>query len=291
MPKELQEKYSYKSSARVISVTSIKSSRVYDARLITLDKVKNIFEPAKPHRIDIEHYQPSGIKKAPVVIVMPILGGSYHIARHFAKYFAKHGFAAVFVHRQKKYRRIERFEKLDLSLEQMIIDHKQVIDWVMQQDEFEHDKIAAFGFSMGGIKCALLSAMDTRIKASIIGMAGANIPEILYKSKAPAIKKQRIKFLKRYELSKADYLDRLKESIHCDPLNYAKYISAENTLMILAKYDRYVPYKNGVLLRSLIGEPETIYLYSGHLSAALSIPYIQRQSVDFLKRKLMLSQD
>ena len=79
--------------------------------------------------------------------------------------------------------------------------------------------------------------------------------------------------------------NRLRKMITCDPMEYAEYINARNVLMILARFDRIVPFNKGKELRDKIGKPETIYLLSGHYTAYPYIFYIKRESLQFFRKK------
>src|SRR5262245_2958516 len=45
--------------------------------------------------IELDYYDVNSKAPAPVVMVLPMLGGGYTLERHFANYFASRGYAAV----------------------------------------------------------------------------------------------------------------------------------------------------------------------------------------------------
>jgi hypothetical protein len=68
-------------------------------------------------------------------------------------------------------------------------------------------------------------------------------------------------------------------------LKLAKYIDARNVLMYIASFDRVVPRECGDRLWEAIGKPEVIYLFSGHYSSVLYLPYAETRSLSFFKKK------
>jgi hypothetical protein len=68
----------------------------------------------------------------------------------------------------------------------------------------------------------------------------------------------------------------------------APYLDARDTLMFLAAFDRVVPTWTGKQLREAIGGPKTIYLFAGHYTSFLYLPYAHWESLCFVKRKFNL---
>jgi hypothetical protein len=78
----------------------------------------------------------------------------------------------------------------------------------------------------------------------------------------------------------------LTETYEHDPLDYARYLDARRTLLILARFDAAIPYRNGLELRDAIGGPQTIVLPVGHYSSGMFVPYIQTVTTEFFRREL-----
>ena len=171
-------------------------------------------------------------------------------------------------------------------MRQIVFDHKQAIDWIESRPELDASRIGVFGVSMGGIKSALISALDQRIATSVIALAGGDLPYILAHTDERRIKKERDTLLQEKDLTVQELQKELNEKIECDPINYAQYIDASKTLMILAYFDSTVHFHKGKELKEKIGNPETIYLLSGHYSAIIYLPYVKYQARKFLQRQL-----
>ena len=255
----------------------------YTIKRIEFASVHNIV-PIQ-HTIIIDYYAVSGSTGTPVIVVLPILGGGNSVAKKFAGYFASRGYAAAIVHRQDKYKEVKAISKIDMTLRQMVFDHKQALDWIETRPELDSERIGVFGISMGGIKSALVAALDERVRAAILGLTAGDIPHILAHSDEKGVRKRRKRYLEAEGLTPDTFYERLKQEITCDPIRYAAYIDARNVLMILARFDRIIPYARGRILWKKMGEPEVIFLLSGHYSAIPFIPYIKMKSFEFFRRK------
>lgn len=238
------------------------------------------------HDITIDYYAIDSVEKSPIILVLPIFGGNNNIASTFASYFAEYGFATAIVHRQNKYKKMKYMQHTEQIMRQIVFDHKQAIDWIESRPELDTSRIGVFGVSMGGIKSALISALDPRITTSIIALAAGDLPYILTHTDEKRIRKERETVLEERDLSAQELQQELAGKIECDPINYAQYIDASRTLMILARFDSTVPFHKGVELKEKIGNPETIYLLSGHYSSIIYLPYVKYQSRKFLQRQL-----
>ena len=236
-------------------------------------------------KIVLEYYSPSGPGKKPVILVLPILGGSYDVEKYFASYFAKRGLAAVIVHREQRGKDPENADELNALLKQTVLDNKLAIDWVESRADLDPDRIGVFGASMGGIKGALLTPLEKRVRAAVLGLVGGDLPYILAESTEAGIARRRKALLQSRQITVQELQAQLQKGIRCDPNTFAPYIDRQKVLLILAACDTVVPIKKGLELRAKMGKPETILVPTGHYSALLCIPLIQSASLKFFKKK------
>src|SRR5262245_35599232 len=234
--------------------------------------------------IELDYYDVNAKSPAPVVMVLPMLGGGYTLERHFANYFASRGYAAVIVRRDRRQKTMQ-VEDLNRLLKEMVLDHKRVIDWLELQDDLDCSRLGIFGVSMGGIKGAILLPLEERIKAAALGLCGGDLPYILTHTTEPGLAKRREQELKARGITLEESEKRLRSMITCDPITYASYVDPKKVLLVLGRYDDVVPYEKGVELKEKMGNPETILLPAGHYTAVLSIPYIKSQSFEFFEKR------
>ncbi|MFH0892230.1 MAG: alpha/beta hydrolase [Candidatus Falkowbacteria bacterium] len=249
------------------------------------------FSPAQDvsgisHNLVLDYYDVGYNKPGPVVLCLPILGGSNLETEFFARYYASRGLAAIVVHRQKGYKNEKNLDKLDGILRQMVFDHKQAIDWVEMRPELDGRRIGVFGISMGSIKASLLQALDPRVSAGVYCLVGGDLPYILAHSNEPGIIKRRKQIMADKGLSETEFYDTLQKKIQCDPINYAEYIDAKRVLMVLALFDKTVPYEKGIELWEKIGRPELYKLPASHYTSLVFIFYIRSRAFDFFDKHL-----
>ncbi len=284
IPEKTQASYAYHKYQGSYTNKLLEKNSHYTLQQITFPSNHNILQ--LQHDITIDYYAIDSAEKVPVILVLPIHGGSNKIASSFARYFTEYGFATAVVHRQKKYKEMEYMKQINNIMRQIVFDHKQAIDWIESRSELDASRIGVFGVSMGGIKAALISALDKRVTTGVIALAAGDIPYILAHTDKKTIKKDREILLAERKLSVEEFQQELSEKIECDPINYAQYIDADKTLMILARFDSVVPFHKGEELKEKIGNPEAIYLFSGHYSSIIYLPYVKYQSRKFLQRHL-----
>jgi len=284
LPADLEKEFEYIRFDGDASSEIIEKNNTFVHKQIKFTPSTNIID--MDHDIVLDYFEITSEIKSPVILVLPIFGGSNYFANTFAEYFAENGFSAIIVHRQKKYKTFKDLNKMDRILRQIVFDHKQTLDWIEMQADLDSDSIGVFGISMGSIKAALISSLDKRIKASVMCLSGGNLAEIIATSDEKGVVRRRDEYMKEHNISQGEFYNILQSKITCDPINYAEYIDAANSLIVLGRFDSAVPYKNGIELWDKIGKPEKITMLTGHYTAILGLPYIKMKSLDFFNRKL-----
>lgn len=236
--------------------------------------------------LELDYYRPAGTNRAPVLVVLPIIGGGYPLEKHFSAYFARQGMAAVLVRRERLKRTLEDVRDINEALRQAAIDARQAIDWIETRPELDASRIGAFGISMGGIRAAFLTPLDSRIRAATIGLAGGDLPYVIANSREGGIVRRRTPYLEKHGITKAQFECELRNVMACDPLAVAGSIDPDKVMLVLATFDAAVPTKKGFELRRAMGNPETIIVPTGHYTALLFLPYIKSACARFFKEKL-----
>jgi pimeloyl-ACP methyl ester carboxylesterase len=221
----------------------------------------------------------------PVILLLPVSGGGYQIERFFARYFARHGFAVLIVHRAKIARELNEIATINDWMKQRMVDLRQVIDWVETRPELDAGRIGVFGISMGGIQGTILTAVDERVRAAVLGLAGEDLPYILTHSTEKGIVRRREAYLRERQLPLERVEEELRQTVVWDPKTLAPCIDPQRALLVLGVCDTTVPFKKGWALRKSIGRPETILLPTGHYTALLCIPYIERRGRKFFQAR------
>jgi dipeptidyl aminopeptidase/acylaminoacyl peptidase len=213
-----------------------------------------------------------------------MLGGGYELEKHFANFFASRGYAAAIVRRDRRQKQM-KVEELDLLMRQMVIDHRQVVDWFETRTELDAARLGIFGVSMGGIKGAILIALESRIKAAALGLTGGDLPFIITHTTEAGLVRRRDKELKERNMTLEESEQQLRSIITCDPMTYATYVDPRKVMLVLANNDTVVPIEKGIELKEKMSNPETIFIPGGHYTAVLAIPYIKSQSMAFFEKR------
>lgn len=239
----------------------------------------------KPQRV--EWYRPtSGGNPAPALMMLPILGGDYPVERIIARHLARSGFSVVLARRTRGFGAYREVEGLNELLGEVLEEHLRVVDWMAARPEIDRERIGCLGLSMGAIQGCLVSGVDPRIRATVLGLGGGDLPFILARSRDFGVAPRRRKMLELLGWSVSEYEERLREEIEWDPLRVAGRIDARHTLLILARFDVTIPHSSGLRLRETLGNPETVLLPAGHYNSALFLPFSLWDITRFFRRHL-----
>src|SRR5204863_9304210 len=143
----------------VCQETDTETNHLYSVRKVELAGIGPSLVSTRTNRpLVLDYYLPLHKEKTPVLLILPMLGGSYPLEKYFAVYFAKRGFAAIIVHRDKLPRN-SKIEAVDGMLRDSVLANRQAIDWIETRPELDAERIGVFGISMGSIKGALLTPL------------------------------------------------------------------------------------------------------------------------------------
>ena len=165
-----------------------------------------------------------------------------------------------------------------------IIKNRQVVDWLIQQEEVDQERLGSFGISLGAIKNVITAGVEPRLKYHVFALAGGNLADIVCYSNLRDIKKWRRLIMQRESINLAQLHQDLSRRIKSDPSTLGEYVDARNVLMFVASYDRVIPKDYAQKLWREIGKPEVIYLPFGHFTSVLSLPYARVKSLEFFQK-------
>jgi dienelactone hydrolase len=262
-----------------------------------------------PNCVKGEYYRPQGVVSTPLVILVHGMGDLSAVpCRFLARALAKKKVACFVLYLVTHSVRVpasmknrlaaltadEWFETYQLS----VTDIRQIIDWASNRPEIDPRKIAIFGISLGGFLSAIAMAIDRRIKAGVILVAGGNTEKIARLSRNKAYRNQRTEAeYQQIQRSYFTYLDEVAEkgfenvipprqSFLTDPLTYASYLRERPVLMINAVRDKYIPQEAALDFWRACGKPNIRWFPTGHSTIWLFYPAIQKQTLVFLKASL-----
>jgi len=244
---------------------------------------------ADPQRsIDFEYYDVDGDDRTPVVVLLPIFNGQLIVTHFFARYFANQGWAAVVVNRG--YDALDGLDAPEETIRANLRDYQRILDWAEEEPEIDAARIGLFGISFGAMDAVMLTALDDRIDALVVAMAGGDLPYVMMNTRYRPVARTIDDLLADQGMSREALRANLVERIVTDPLALAPYVDAEKVLMIMTRTDVIVPFAAQEALRISMGSPETLYLPTGHRSSVLFFPRLRSSAYEFFARQFAAEQ-
>lgn len=282
---ELLEYYSYPDQKIEAEVEKISEKKRYVVERIEFPSALNVFNT---ENIKTDFYLQKKAGKFPTILVLPVANGIDFCAKGFARHYASNGFNCAIVHnRDVDIEDIQSAEHVEDYLRQTVLDSRQILDYLVERKEVDSNKFGCLGMSLGGVRACIVSGVDERIKCNVIGLAGGSMADIAFLSELKEVKGY-IKGLVEMGISPETIRTEVSDKIVTDPLKLAEYTDARETLMYVAMFDRVIHRKCGDMLWEAAGKPEALYIFSGHFTSLLFLPYAERDSLNFFKKKFKI---
>jgi hypothetical protein len=279
---ELLEYYNYPNQKIQAKVERIGEKKQYIIERIEFPSALNVFDN---ENIKVDFYVQKKAGKFPTILVLPVANGIDFCAKGFARHFASNGLNCAIVHnRDIEIEDIQNVEYVEDYLRQTVLDSRQILDYLVEMKKVDSNKLGCLGMSLGGIRASIVSAVDERLKCSVIGLAGGSMADIAFFSELKEVKRY-IRGLVERGISPETIRTEMSDKMRTDPLKLAEYTDARETLMYVAMFDRVIHRKCGDKLWEASGKPEAVYIFSGHFTSLLYLPYAERNSLSFFKKK------
>jgi hypothetical protein len=297
MPAEMLAYYSYPKQPIEAGIQTRKQKKSYDVLRVEFPSALNVFGS---ENIKLDYYvrrtpataseentsRPSYRPRQPTVLMLPISGGVDFSVEGFAQLFVTHGINCAIVHNRKvEIEQTQSAAEVEAYFRQTVLDNRQVLDYLVTRPDVDPNRLGCLGLSLGGIKASLVAAVDSRIRCSVLGLAGGSMADIALHSTEPRLHDY-VRDLQRAGVPADMIYTELRDKVQTDPLRLGPYLDARTTLLFIAGLDRVVPTWTGKQLRRAIGGPRTIYLLAGHYTSFLYLPYAWWESLSFVRKKL-----
>lgn len=220
------------------------------------------------------YYEPKNIKGAssPLLLIYSGIGGITKLEKYMAKFFVEKGYSVVVSHflQAENLHNISRYENTMLRTLKVGFS---LIDFFSSFGTINLNKIGVIGISFGGIRGLYHIALDQRIKAASLIVAGAPLEEILVHSKMKQVAEIREHHMR--SLNTLD-LDKYKNTLHNKGLLLQDFLclrSNSNFLLFISNNDSWVPSRYQWHLWSLLGHPKYEVFKKGHLATPLTVAF------------------
>lgn len=245
-----------------------------------------------PHEI----YQPAGEGPFPAVCLTPLLGRfvlleDLFFERIFARYFAAHGILTILMDRPIfTYDPAYPLEQLHQYLETSLERNRRILEFQKQESPLDLSRLGTFGMSFGAILNSLWAAREPAFSAHIFALPGGDLPAIFTESGDPLMRSHFTAARRHTGLSAQALREKLRTVFKLDPMSCCGNLDSRSILMVLALFDRVVPFRLGRALQKVMGNPETIYLFSGHYGGVVTIPWLRATAVRFFRHRWGISE-
>lgn len=257
-----------------------------------MEVIEKQYSEPYPHLFYAPKETPQG-QKRPLICITPLLGEfalcpDLFWEKHFARYFARHGFCSVVMDRIIfGYDPAKPIGQISDYLKATIMKNMHNLTAIAEQEPIvDIHKVGSYGISFGSIINCMWAAKDKRLKANFFGLTGADIPSICTASKDPLMKSIMDVIYQSTKLSPKDFEETMRKECLMDPIHDAPKIKSKANLLVQARWDRVVPRKNGEMLREALGFPETIYLPCGHYLSVIAAPALKPKFLKFYRKHL-----
>lgn len=226
-------------------------------------------------------------EKMPAIAILPILGGGkYRLEEHFARLFAKQGYVAAIPHRPDVKDEVDALEDIDHMLQASVLDVQRLYDWMSRQKEIDAKRFGLFGISFGAIRGVLATAVEPRVKASVLGLGGSDLAYIFAHTTEKGLQRERDRLLQKHNFSLEQGEEILHAAITYEPLVLARSVDPRKAFMVQATRDTVVPTRTGDALWEMLGRPRRMKVLAGHYSSLLFLPCIDGAVLGFFEEKL-----
>jgi pimeloyl-ACP methyl ester carboxylesterase len=244
-------------------------------------QLPSVADPNEP--IAFEYYDVDGDARTPVVVLLPIFNGHLAIPRFFARHFANQGWAAVIVTRGRD--PLDALTAPSETVRSNLQDYSRVLDWIERQPELDASRIGVFGVSLGAMDAVMLAALDGRVRALVIAMAGGDLSYLLANTNYRRIVRTIDDLAESQGTSREALGAKLDAELELDPLALAPYVDAERVLMIMTRTDAIIPFEAQHRLWISMGSPEALHLATGHRTSVVFFPMLRNAAFEFFARR------
>ena len=287
LPAELAAYYRYPSKPADVTTELVRERPRFTESLVRFPlSVPAGLEPTEPV-VEFEWFESKQPGRRPAIVFNPILGGDYPLERGICRYLAARGLHVALVHRKTlKVSPEHPIDRLELLLRQTVVRMRQVVDWMEGEARVDPTRLGGFGISMGGMAGVIAAAVEPRLKAHVVALAGGPLATILVTSHDPLLAKPRRRYLEHNRMDLATFERRVRDSVKTDPLVLAPHVDPSRLFLFITLFDRTVGTPNELRLWRALGKPEATFVPLGHYTAYLSLPYLKRASLGFFRKTL-----
>jgi hypothetical protein len=243
-------------------------------------------------RVDFHFVTPAAPAAEPrsFVLCLPILAGGEDLMWLVATDLASRGHAVAWTRRiESALRSGQRSDDLERLFRRTVVQNRALLAWARAQPELDATRTALLGLSTGGLVGAALLAVEPRLAAGALCLAGGDLPDLLTVSAEDRVVRWREDRVRDEGLPLTELQRELDRELTSDPALLAAFIATERVLMVGARWDEVIPWRNQQLLWESLGRPQRLLLPLGHYSAALALGPVLTAVDRFYRRRFAVA--
>lgn len=233
----------------------------------------------------------------PFVLALPIMAGGRTLLDMLCMELARQGFASGHIERRGNVlkpipvegnpdaRRYETPREINDGLVEVVREQRAFLAWIAGRPEFDAQRIGCLGMSLGGIVAGILVAVEPRIRAATLVLAGGDLPSLFVDTNLGRARRWGRANMGTSKLDVRGFQRLLATELRADPARLARYVSTNRVLLVSARYDTVIPLRNARVLWEAFGRPRWVTVPFEHYSAALAFHWIVRQAARHSRRR------
>lgn len=237
--------------------------------------------------IELLHYHPHPAPFAPrpLVLMSPILGNTVLLVDSFARGLARRGYHAAIVQRKElAFDPEASLHQAEEEVRLVVMRSRQALDFLVRREDVDAKRLGTFGVSAGAIVSSMVAGADPRLSAHVWMLAGGPLTDVMIDTVEDRFRGYVREVLHTSPRSRDQLRREVRAKIRTDPLLLAPHVDRERVMLVLARFDRSVPYRYGLALWKALGRPERIVCPFGHYSSLLLLPWLRRKAFEYFDR-------
>ncbi len=231
----------------------------------------------------------------PGVLVLPVLYDRFNLASGtLARYLAAQGFAALEMRSGVSFLDRVRVTQdghgptCEEVETEMIRDGRRALDWLCGRPGVDGGRLGIIGISHGAMIGPCVMGVDSRLRAGVFCMGGADEAMIVARSGEPTVRRFRERVMQAHGLTGPEDLMRLPQAqaSRTEPMRYAPAVDPRSVLLFKTRLDRAVVPEAQDKLWEALGRPRRITLPLGHIGFGVAFYYAARRAAEFLRARL-----
>lgn len=267
--KEIIAEFTYTPEVQIVKLPQ-PSCKAQDLEYVTT-------YPQRPTPLNIKAkaFIPAGAN-APVVLMLPALGGMNQLDESMGETFCKNNIAAILI--------TTTLTGLDSDTLVPVSDHdhthrrvasalKGAMIVIKSLPQINSAKIGLFGVSLGGILGSVAYGVIPEISAATFLVNGGDVPFILaYSDQGSIVKLRNLRMQEQGFKTQQEYEMYLRANLTIDPLHFTKLIDPQTIKLFLSKTDKSVPSEKQIEYYNALGAPRETSWYSlSHIQTIVSV--------------------